>query len=209
MDNVCHEREGSANWVALKHSESCVRLCICNQHLKFFSSTSTRPSSLVSWLSLISHLASALFSPYTSSYKKFKGNFFKVVFQPPDRDYFFDGDQPKFPLCWTHNPLRFKNWPCSEMSLEDAQMLGIFDQIPAACPLENFSESIYLHVAFPTSMISGLGAQISVVSSERDALRGMLARFEKENKAAIAKVAELSSLYEIEIATRWLRSYSR
>ena len=63
----------------------------------------------ISWLSLASRSGNILFAPLTSSYKNFKGKFFKKLIEPKGRELsFYELGQSKFPLYWTRTPTRFK-----------------------------------------------------------------------------------------------------
>jgi len=53
--------------------------------LHYYTSHLTDP---VSWLSLISWSRNVLFAPYTTSYTKFKGKFFKIFVESKDVEYF-------------------------------------------------------------------------------------------------------------------------
>lgn len=50
------------------------------------------------WLSLINRSKACLLSPFTSSYKNFKGGFFKNLIEKNGKKYFYDGNVPKFPI---------------------------------------------------------------------------------------------------------------
>ena len=59
----------------------------------------THPSTPVSWLSLSSRPGNVRFVAYTTSYKNFKENYFKVFVEPDDRDLFYNADgTTKFPF---------------------------------------------------------------------------------------------------------------
>ena len=95
---------------------------------------STRPKEPVGWLSLFGQPRIGLFVPYSSSFKSYKNTFFIVVVNPPGRPYFFDNDAPKFPFYWTHNPLRYDEWPQTMLSVEDCETLNLLDSLPQRRP---------------------------------------------------------------------------
>ena len=86
----------------------CEMFHLSQSHLHYYSS---RPSDSVDWLSLIDQLGTCPFSPYTSSNKKFKNEFFKVAIEPLGHRYFTmeisRGDNTKYVL----NLARYNNWP--------------------------------------------------------------------------------------------------
>jgi len=49
-------------------------------------------------VSLANQSGTALFTPYTISYKHFKTGFFHVVIKLTSHKYFYYGDVPKFPF---------------------------------------------------------------------------------------------------------------
>jgi len=50
-----------------------------------------------SWLSLISQSKTCLLSPFTSSYKNFKDDFFKILIEKTEKNYFYGG-RPKISI---------------------------------------------------------------------------------------------------------------
>jgi len=96
----------------------------------FLSFYSTRPSSPVKWVSLVSQSPNVLFTPFSSSYKYFKDSFFKIIITPADRHHFFDGDNAKFPLYWTRDPVHYLSWLRSPMTEDDKKMFDIMNQLP-------------------------------------------------------------------------------
>ena len=100
----------------------------------FLQMYSTRRGSRVGWLSLISQLRSWLLAPFTSSYKKFKGSFFKVVVMEEGRHLFYDGDFPRFSFYWTRESARFRSWLRSSLSREDLETFSILDKVPYKIP---------------------------------------------------------------------------
>ena len=89
---------------------------IARSFLHFFG---TRPGDRICWLSLVGQTKNSLFAPYTTSYKNFKTGFFKVVIEEGGRQFFFDGETPKFPFYWTKDPTRFNLLPRSLMTDDD------------------------------------------------------------------------------------------
>jgi len=59
---------------------------------------SFQPGKQSGWLSLINRLKTCLLSPFTSSYKNFKGDFFKNLIEKTGKKYFYDGNVLKFPI---------------------------------------------------------------------------------------------------------------
>ena len=96
----------------------------------FLSFYSTRPSSPVKWVSLISQSHNVLFTPFFSSYKYFKDSFFEIIITPASRHHFFNGDNAKFPLYWTRDPVHYLSWPRSPTIEDDKKMFDIMDQLP-------------------------------------------------------------------------------
>ena len=88
-----------------------------------------RSSNRVGWLSLISQPKSCLLAPFTSSYKNFKGSFFKFVVKKESRQFSNDGDAPRFPFYWTHNLTCFLVWPRSSLTREDMETLSVLDKL--------------------------------------------------------------------------------
>ena len=91
---------------------------------------SYRPGKRPSWLSLISESRICFLKPFTSSYKNFKGGFFKILIEEDGRKYFFDGDAPKFPFYWTSQPLKFNYWSYHSMDVEDRPVIEVLDHYP-------------------------------------------------------------------------------
>jgi len=96
--------------------------------LHFYAS---HPSDLVGWHSLVSRSGSVLFKAFLASYKNFKENFFKVFVEPAGTRYFFDEvGQSRFPLFWTRNPTKIKDWsrPVSP-SEGEPEVFALFDSL--------------------------------------------------------------------------------
>jgi len=83
---------------------------------------------------LISQSKACLLSPFTFSYKNFKGGFFKILIEKTGKKYFYNGDVTKFPFYWTNSPLKFNSWSCHSMKPEDLQVLSILDHLSRKLP---------------------------------------------------------------------------
>lgn len=71
----------------------------------------TWPTDKSRWLSLIRHQGRPLFRPFTTSYKKFKVGFFKVVIIP-DLNHFYNAKGKLFfPYYWKQVPRRYDDFP--------------------------------------------------------------------------------------------------
>jgi len=76
-----------------------------------------------------------LFSPFTTSYKYFKGKFFKFLVKLDGTGLFFDEvGRSKFPLYWTGNSTWFNEWPRSAPSAKEQEIYSIFDKLPRRLP---------------------------------------------------------------------------
>ncbi|KOM31885.1 hypothetical protein LR48_Vigan01g144100 [Vigna angularis] len=83
------------------------------------------------WVSLISEPGNALLELYLQSYRGFKNKFFKVSILDSGRRHFFDGEgNPKFPLYWTKEPLRFTSWAEDKMTTEELEALNVLAALP-------------------------------------------------------------------------------
>ncbi|KOM51811.1 hypothetical protein LR48_Vigan09g047000 [Vigna angularis] len=90
-----------------------------------------RPVEKKGWVSLISEPGNALLELYLQSYRGFKDKFFKVSITPAGQRHFFCGDgNPKFPLYWTQDPLRFTSWPEDKMTIEELEALSVLTSLP-------------------------------------------------------------------------------
>ncbi|KOM38015.1 hypothetical protein LR48_Vigan03g139700 [Vigna angularis] len=90
-----------------------------------------RPGATKGWVSLISEPGNALLELYLQSYRNFKEKFFKVSITEVGRRYFFDGEgNPRFPLYWTQDPLRFTSWSEDKMTIEELEALGVLTALP-------------------------------------------------------------------------------
>ena len=97
--------------------------------LRFYTS---HPFDPVRWHSLVSQVGSVLFKAFTTSYKNFKERFFKVFMEPAGTPHFFDAvDRSKFPLFWTRNPTKIKDWPRPvNSSVGEREVFTLFDSLP-------------------------------------------------------------------------------
>lgn len=103
----------------------------------FLSNYISHPTNPVSWLLLISQPSNILFSPYTTSYKNFKGKFFKLFVEPKGSRLFFDETgRSNFPLYWTKNPTQFKEWPRSAPRAKELEIYSLFDNLPRRLPTQ-------------------------------------------------------------------------
>jgi len=90
---------------------------------------SSQPGKRQGWLSLISKSKICFLKPFTSSYKNFKGGFFKILIEDNGRRYFFDGDVPTFPFYWTSQPLKFNSWSYHSMDAEDRHVFEVLGHL--------------------------------------------------------------------------------
>jgi len=95
----------------------------------FLSYYSARPTGPIKWVSLVSQSHNVLFTPFSFSYNYFKDSFFKNVITPARRHHFFNGDNPKFPLYWTRDPVHYLFWLRSPTTKDDKRMFEIMDQL--------------------------------------------------------------------------------
>ncbi|KOM45228.1 hypothetical protein LR48_Vigan06g053400 [Vigna angularis] len=90
-----------------------------------------RPAARRGWVSLISEPGNALLELYLQSYRGFKNKFFKVSILDAGRRHFFDGEgNPKFPLYWTNEPLKFTSWAEDKMTIEELEALNVLTALP-------------------------------------------------------------------------------
>ena len=122
-------------WASMQaFSILCKMLSLSPSPRSFLYYYSSRPGKRPSWLSLISKFDICFLKPFTSSYKDFKGKFFKILIEPEGREYFFDGDTPKFPLYWTRDPLKFNSWSCHSMNAADRCVIEVFGHFSYRIP---------------------------------------------------------------------------
>ncbi|KOM43300.1 hypothetical protein LR48_Vigan05g090400 [Vigna angularis] len=90
-----------------------------------------RPVATKGWVSLISEPGNTLLELYLQSYRGFKEKFFKVSITDVGRRFFFDGEgNPRFPLYWTQEPLRFTSWSEDKMTIEELEALSVLTSLP-------------------------------------------------------------------------------
>ncbi|KOM47052.1 hypothetical protein LR48_Vigan07g075600 [Vigna angularis] len=90
-----------------------------------------RPTAKRGWVSLISEPGNALQELYLQSYRGFKNKFFKVSILDSGRRHFFYGEgNPKFPLYWTKEPLKFTSWAEDKMTIEELEALNVLTALP-------------------------------------------------------------------------------
>ena len=81
-------------------------ICDVFRFLSYYTSHLGEP---VIWHSLINQSGNVLFNSFTTSYKNFKGKFFKVFIQPEGTKLFFDEvGRSRFLMFSTRNPSKFK-----------------------------------------------------------------------------------------------------
>ncbi|KOM55427.1 hypothetical protein LR48_Vigan10g131900 [Vigna angularis] len=96
--------------------------------LRFFR---CHPVAKRGWIYLILESGDALLELYLQSYRGFKEKFFKVSILESGRTYFFDEDgNPKFPLYWTQDPLKFTLWDEDKMTIEELEALNVLTALP-------------------------------------------------------------------------------
>ncbi|KOM37981.1 hypothetical protein LR48_Vigan03g136300 [Vigna angularis] len=90
-----------------------------------------RPVATKGWVSLIFEPGNALLELYLQSYRNFKEKFLKVSITEVGRRHFFNGEgNPRFPLYWTQDPLRFTSWSEDKMTIEELEALGVLTALP-------------------------------------------------------------------------------
>jgi len=99
--------------------------------LHFYSS---RPDKRCGRLSFISRSRACLLSPFTFSYKNFKGEFFKILIEETRKKYFYDENVPKFAFYWTNSPLKLNSWLRHSMKPKDLQVLSVLDHLSHKLP---------------------------------------------------------------------------
>ncbi|KOM34908.1 hypothetical protein LR48_Vigan02g105800 [Vigna angularis] len=72
-----------------------------------------------------------LLTLFNSSYKDFKGHFFKVVpLETGYQSFCFPNKETKFPFYWTTNPKKVISWPKPQMTPEDLDLINQLCQLP-------------------------------------------------------------------------------
>jgi len=95
----------------------------------------SHPSTPVSWLSLSSRPGNVRFAAYTTSYKNFKENYFKIFVEPDGRELFYNVDETtKFPFHWTEKPSRLGSWLWKSLSPFNKEIILITNQLPCRLP---------------------------------------------------------------------------
>jgi len=125
----------SNGWASMQaFSILCKLLSLSPNPKSFLYYYSSRSGKRPGWLSLISKPRICFLKPFTSSYKDFKGGFFKILIEPEGREYFFNGDSPKFPLYWTEDHLNFNSWPCHSTDAADRHVIEVFGHLSYRIP---------------------------------------------------------------------------
>jgi len=119
--NVAPSQLHPNTWASLQAFHLiCDMFCLSLTPSTFLNYYTSHPANRVSWLSLVSWPGNTIFSSFTTSYKNFKGNFFKFYIEPKGSGLLFDEiDRSNFPLYWTKNPTRFKKWTRSSSSIKE------------------------------------------------------------------------------------------
>ena len=136
--NVTHSKLHPNTWASIQAFRLiCDMFRLSPTPSTFLSYYTSHPADPVSWLSLVSWADNTLFSPFTTSYKKFKGKFFKNFIELEGLGRFFDKDgRSNFPLYWTRNPTWFKEWSRSTPSAEELEIYSLFDNLPRTLPIQ-------------------------------------------------------------------------
>ena len=78
--NVAHSQLHPNSWASLQAFRVlCEVLSVKATARSFLHFFGTRPGDRIGWVSLVGQAKNNFFAPYTTSYKNFKGDFFKVV----------------------------------------------------------------------------------------------------------------------------------
>ena len=133
--NVAPTQLHPNGWAAMQaFSILCKLLSLSPSPASFLYYYSSRPGKRPGWLSLISKSNVCFLKPFTSSYKDFKGSFFKILIEPVGREYFFDGDSPRFPLYWTKDPVKFNSISFHSMGVADRHVIEVFSRLSYQVP---------------------------------------------------------------------------
>jgi len=123
------------SWASIQaFSFLCKLLSLSPSPKSFFVLFSSESGKQPGWLSLISKPRLCFLNPFTSSYKNFKGGFFKVLIEEDGKKYFFNGDTPKFPFYWTNEPLKFNSWSYHSMDVDDRRVFEVFGHFSYQIP---------------------------------------------------------------------------
>ncbi|KOM34635.1 hypothetical protein LR48_Vigan02g078500 [Vigna angularis] len=130
--NVAPTQLHSNGWAFMQpFSVVCTGLALYPTPGAFLYFFHVQPHPTKPWVSLRTIKNRHLLSLFNSSYKDFKGNFFKVV--PLEAGYkifcFLDG-RAKFPFYWTNNPKKVISWPKSRMTPKDLDLINQLSQLP-------------------------------------------------------------------------------
>ncbi|XP_029126313.1 uncharacterized protein LOC114915601, partial [Cajanus cajan] len=134
--NVAPSQLHPNTWAAMQgFRHLCLALGLQPTPHLFLHFYTSRPTKKAKWLSLIRH-NDCLLQPFTTSYKKFKVGFMKVMIRPePGKKYFFDAEgNPLFPLYWTRKPRKYDTVSKSRMSPEERMSLSFLDKLPRPLP---------------------------------------------------------------------------
>ncbi|KOM45688.1 hypothetical protein LR48_Vigan06g099400 [Vigna angularis] len=83
------------------------------------------------WVSLRTIENRHLLTLFNSSYKDFKGHFFKVVpLETGYQSFCFPNKEAKFPFYWTKDPKKVISWPKPRMTPEDLDLINQLCQLP-------------------------------------------------------------------------------
>ena len=96
--------------------------------------------------------------PFTSSYKDFKGSFFKILIEPVGREYFFNGDSPKFPLYWTKDLVKFNSISFHSMLWPIVMLLKFLVVSRTKFPLAPCYSCILHHILEKILLVRGCSA---------------------------------------------------
>lgn len=97
----------------------------------------SRPQDKAQWISLIWLPKRPLFHPFTSSYKKFKIDYFKVTIRLlSEKDHFYDlvGNH-LFPFYWQQCPQRYDKYPNEHLSVDESRDLEFLESLPRQLPV--------------------------------------------------------------------------
>jgi len=144
--NVAPTQLHPNGWDAMQaFSILCKLLSLSPSPASFLYYYCSRPGTRSGWLSLISKSNVCFLKPFTSSYKEFKGGFFKILVEPIGKEYFFNGESPKFPLYWTRDPVKFNSISFHSMGAADRYVIEVFShlshQIPTRALLKLYTSS--------------------------------------------------------------------
>ncbi|KOM35252.1 hypothetical protein LR48_Vigan02g140200 [Vigna angularis] len=112
-------------------SAVCIGLALYPTPGAFLYFFHVQPHPTKPWVSLRTIGNRHLLSFFNSSYKDFKGNFFKVVpLEAGYKSFCFPDGRAKFPFYWTNNSKKVISWPKSRMTPEDLDLINQLSQLP-------------------------------------------------------------------------------